>query len=43
MRLHKIGFAAKSAGVGVDTVRYYEREGLLIHGLAIGVTLGLAP
>ncbi len=29
MRLHKIGFAAKAAGVGVDTVRYYEREGLL--------------
>ena len=27
--LMTIGAAAKSAGVAVDTVRYYEREGLL--------------
>ena len=29
MTAHKIGFAAKAAGVTVETVRYYEREGLL--------------
>lgn len=29
MLAHKIGFVAKAAAVGVDTVRYYEREGLL--------------
>lgn len=29
MSTHTIGFTAKAAGVGVDTVRYYEREGLL--------------
>lgn len=29
MRTYKIGFAAKAASVGVDTIRYYEREGLL--------------
>lgn len=29
MSQHTIGFVAKSAGVGTDTVRYYEREGLL--------------
>jgi DNA-binding transcriptional MerR regulator len=29
MPQHTIGFAAKAAGVGIDTVRYYEREGLL--------------
>lgn len=29
MSMHTIGYAAKSAGVGIDTVRYYEREGLL--------------
>lgn len=29
MSAHTIGYAAKTAGVGVDTVRYYEREGLL--------------
>lgn len=29
MSAHTIGYAAKSAKVGVDTVRYYEREGLL--------------
>ena len=26
---HTIGHTAKAAGVGIDTVRYYEREGLL--------------
>jgi len=33
-----IGALAKRAGVGVDTVRYYEREGLLkpMHRLASG-------
>ena len=29
MTTHRIGFAAKAAGVTVETVRYYEREGLL--------------
>lgn len=29
MPTHTIGFVAKSAKVTVDTVRYYEREGLL--------------
>ncbi len=29
MSLHTIGATAKAAGVKVDTVRYYEREGLL--------------
>lgn len=29
MATHTIGHAAKAAGVGVDTVRYYERQGLL--------------
>lgn len=27
--MHKIGHAARQAGVTVETVRYYEREGLL--------------
>ena len=26
---YRIGAAAREAGVGVDTIRYYEREGLL--------------
>ena len=29
MSSHTIGFAAKTAGIKVDTVRYYESEGLL--------------
>lgn len=29
MSTHPIGYAAKAAAVGIDTVRYYEREGLL--------------
>lgn len=29
MTSHTIGYAAKAAGIKVDTVRYYEREGLL--------------
>lgn len=29
MGTHTIGRAAKAAGVGIDTVRYYERQGLL--------------
>lgn len=29
MGRHTIGHAAKAAGVGIDTVRYYERQGLL--------------
>lgn len=29
MPRHSIGYTAKAAGVGVDTVRYYERQGLL--------------
>ena len=29
MRLLSIGQVAKTTGVGIETVRYYEREGLL--------------
>lgn len=29
MSKHTIGYTAKAAGVSIDTVRYYEREGLL--------------
>jgi MerR family transcriptional regulator, copper efflux regulator len=31
MKTMKIGEIAKRAGIGIDTIRYYEREGLLLE------------